>query len=89
VHGRHLYGWWFDHAAAETRLVDIDLDYPGFTLERHTEAQRSNDPTIRPILPCDKIAGEGTEVSLEVNGTAVSALDQILLTGGRSRLPRA
>ncbi len=33
VHGRHVYGGWLDKAANETRLVDIDLDYPGFQWE--------------------------------------------------------
>jgi len=28
VHGRHVYGGWFDRATAKTRLVDIDLDDP-------------------------------------------------------------
>ena len=30
VHGRHVYGRWFDKKTVKTYLVDIDLDYPGF-----------------------------------------------------------
>ncbi len=30
VHGRHVYAQWLDKKANEVRLVDIDLDYPGF-----------------------------------------------------------
>ncbi len=31
VHGRHVYGRWFDKKTVKTYLVDIDLDYSGFT----------------------------------------------------------
>ncbi|MBK7585074.1 MAG: hypothetical protein IPI67_33410 [Myxococcales bacterium] len=28
VHGRHVYGGWFDSKSVKTWLVDVDLDHP-------------------------------------------------------------